>query len=141
MTAPTVGTPTVGMIVPPGAGALPPEAPGLFPTGIRFVARGLGLRALTIEDYAVAIARVAELSRELRAEGVDAVSLMGTSLSFFRGGAFNDELMAVMRREAGCPATTMSESIRDALRAVGGPSGCRGDGLHGRGQRAPRRVP
>lgn len=115
-----MATPVVGMIVPPAAGEVPPEARALFPDAIRFVARGLGLRALTMEDYAIAIERVAELSRELRREeGIDAISLMGTSLSFFRGGAFNDDLVSVMEREAGVPATTMSNSIRDGLRAVG----------------------
>ncbi len=112
--------PVIGMIVPPAKGAVPPEAHGLFPEGVRFAARGLGLRALTMEDYALAIERVAELARELRAEEkIDAISLMGTSLSFFRGGAFNDDLVAIMEREAGVPATTMSNSIRDALNAVG----------------------
>ncbi|MCE8005627.1 aspartate/glutamate racemase family protein [Aestuariivita sp.] len=112
--------PVIGMIVPPAAGAVPPEAYGLYPEGVRFAARGLGLQALTMEDYAIAIKRVAELARELREhERIDAISLMGTSLSFFRGGAFNDDLVALMAQEAGVPATTMSNSIRDALRAVG----------------------
>lgn len=115
-----MAAPVVGMIVPPREGRVPPEASALYPDGVRFVARGLGLRALTMDDYAIAIERVAELARDLReAEGIDAISLMGTSLSFFRGGAYNDELVAIMEREAGVPATTMSNSIRDALNAVG----------------------
>lgn len=113
-------TPAVGLIVPPAEARIPPEAYGLYPEGIRFVARGLGLQALTIEDYAIAIERVGELARQLREqERIDAISLMGTSLSFFRGGAFNADLVALMEQEAGVPATTMSNSIRDALRAVG----------------------
>ena len=112
-------SPVIGMIVPPAAGDVPPEAHGLFPAGVRFVARGLGLGALTIEDYGIAVERVAELARALRDDGADLISLMGTSLSFFRGGAFNDELVAIIERESGCPATTMSNSIRDALRALG----------------------
>lgn len=112
--------PVVGMIVPPAEGRVPPEARALYPDAVRFVARGLGLKALTMDDYAIAIERVAALARELRDdEGIDAISLMGTSLSFFRGGAYNDELVAIMEREAGVPATTMSNSIRDALNAVG----------------------
>lgn len=113
-------TPVIGMIVPPAAGLVPPEAEGLFPQGLRFRARGLGLPALTLEDFAGAIDRTAQLARQLREEdGADVVCLMGTSLSFFRGPAFNEELVAIMQEAAGVPATTMSSAIRDALRAVG----------------------
>lgn len=111
--------PVIGMIVPPAAGEVPPEAKGLYPTGARFVARGLALKALTVEDYGVAIRRVDELARALVEEdGAEALSLMGTSLSFFRGPDFNAELIEVMRA-AGAPATSMSASVVDALRVLG----------------------
>lgn len=113
-------TPTIGMIVPPASGEVPPEACGLFPEGIRFAARGLALPALTVEDYGKAIVRVTDLARELAEdEGAQVISLMGTSLSFFRGGAFNDELVQAIGDATGLPATTMSNSIRDALNALG----------------------
>ena len=113
-------TPVIGMIVPPAAGAVPPEAYGLFPAGIRFAARGLALKEMAMDGYSSAVTRVRELARELKEEeGADVLSLMGTSLSFFRGGKFNEELVEIMQGETGLPATTMSNSIRDALRAVG----------------------
>ncbi|SFP92923.1 aspartate/glutamate racemase family protein [Tranquillimonas alkanivorans] len=112
--------PVIGMIVPPAAGKVPPEAYGLFPEGITFAARGLALRELSLNGYSEVIDRVADLVRDLReVEGADAVSLMGTSLSFFKGNAFNDELVQVMERSGGIPATTMSNAIRDALRTLG----------------------
>ena len=111
--------PVIGMIVPPAAGEVPPEAHGLYPEGVRFVARGLALQKMAMDDYGTAVTRVRTLSRELRDEGAQVLSLMGTSLSFFRGGKFNDELVEIMQQESGLPATTMSNSIRDALRAVG----------------------
>lgn len=115
-----MNTPVIGMIVPPAAGEVPPEAYGLFPTGIRFAARGLALREMAMNDYASAVQRVRELARALKEEdGAQAISLMGTSLSFFRGGTFNDELVEIMQAETGLPATTMSNSIRDGLLAVG----------------------
>ncbi|PQO23338.1 arylmalonate decarboxylase [Rhodobacteraceae bacterium WD3A24] len=110
----------IGMIVPPADGAVPPEAYGLFPSGINFTARGLALRELSIEGYTEVIDRVLDLARALREEdGAEAISLMGTSLSFFRGKAFNDELVERMGEATGVPATTMSNAIRDALRTVG----------------------
>lgn len=108
------------MIVPPAAGEVPPEAYGLYPEGIRFVARGLGLGRMAMDDYANAVERVRTTSRALaEEEGAQAISLMGTSLSFFRGGTFNDELVEIIQDETGLPATTMSNSVRDALRALG----------------------
>lgn len=110
----------IGMIVPPADGALPPEAYELFPEGVVFTARGLALRELSVEGYSAVIDRVLDLSRALKTEdGAEAVSLMGTSLSFFRGVAFNDDLVERMQAATGLPATTMSNAIRDGLRAVG----------------------
>jgi arylmalonate decarboxylase len=113
-------TPVIGMIVPPAKGEVPSEARGLYPEGVRFAARGLGLDRMDMDSYAGAVERVRELSRALKEEeGAQALSLMGTSLSFFRGGKFNDELIQIMQDETGLPATTMTNSIRDALRALG----------------------
>ena len=91
-----------------------------MPEGVRFAARGLALKRMAMDDYATAAERVRALARALhREEGAQALSLMGTSLSFFRGGRFNDELVEIMQDETGLPATTMSNSVRDALRALG----------------------
>lgn len=111
---------TIGMIVPPAGDRVPPEALGLYPEGLRFVARSLVLRELTLEGYEAAIGRATELARLLREEDkADAIVLMGTSLSFFRGTEFNDRLVASMEQAAGVPVTTMSNAIRDALIDVG----------------------
>lgn len=112
-------TATIGMIVPPAGDMVPPEAYGLYPEGIRFAARSLILKELTLEGYSSVIDRVATLARQLgEEEGADAVVLMGTSLSFFRGSGFNEELVGIMERAAGIPATTMSNAVRDALGEV-----------------------
>ncbi|WP_267957798.1 arylmalonate decarboxylase [Billgrantia zhangzhouensis] len=107
------------MIVPPAAGEVPPEAPGLYGDRVDFVAAGLGLWKLTPEGYNGVIQRVGKLSRELASEGAQAVSLMGTSLSFYRGPEYNTRLIEIMRAESGLPATTMSTSVLDALAMVG----------------------
>jgi len=52
----------------------------------------------------------------LKEEGVAAISLMGTSLSFFRGAAFNRQLEIEMARATGLPCTTMSNAIVNGLR-------------------------
>lgn len=109
----------VGMIVPPASGEIPPEALALYPQGVKFVTRGLAIGSVSIDSFDDVIGRVAQLARELKEEGAEAVSLMGTSLSFFRGVAFNDQLTKVLHEATGLPTTTMSNGIRDALRALG----------------------
>jgi len=110
-------TRVIGMIVPPASGMIPPEAVALYPN-VKFITRGIAIGSVSIESFDNVVDRVAQLARELKEEGAEAVSLMGTSLSFFRGVAFNDELTRVMREATGLPATTMSNGIRDALRAL-----------------------
>lgn len=107
------------MIVPPAAGEVPPEAPILYPRGVHFIAEGLALQRLTPEGYDSVIGKVADLARTLKSRGATAIALMGTSLSFYRGARFNDELIATMEAASGLPATTMSTGIAQALGAIG----------------------
>lgn len=109
---------TVGMIVPPAEGAVPPEAPLLYPE-LDFIARGLALPRLTPKGYDAVINRAADLAAELKAEGADAISLMGTSLSFYRGPAGNAEVLEAMHAASGLPVTTMTDSVLSALDALG----------------------
>jgi arylmalonate decarboxylase len=111
--------PLVGLIVPARAGAVPAEGLQLYPSGVRFMATGLGLERLTPEGYDGVIDRVGELARALATEGAEAVALMGTSLSFYRGYAFNEQLKATIREASGLPPTTMSSGVVEGLRATG----------------------
>ena len=111
--------PCLGLIVPPRAGEVPADGPALYGERARFIARGLGLAEISTRGYEEVIDHVVELAAELAANGAEAISLMGTSLSFFRGAHFNQELEAAMARRTGLPCTTMSNAIVRALRALG----------------------
>jgi arylmalonate decarboxylase len=106
----------LGLIVPPAAGAVPVDGPLLYGDRIRFSARGLGLGEISTRGYTEVIDSVVEKALALKEEGVSAISLMGTSLSFFRGAAFNRQLEAEMARATGLPCTTMSNAIVSGLR-------------------------
>lgn len=111
--------PVVGLIVPPAHGEVPADGAALYGTErARFIARGLALGEISARGYEGVIDRVVGLAEALARDGARAVSLMGTSLSFFRGAAFNAELQAEMTRRTGVPCTTMSNAIVRALRAV-----------------------
>src|SRR3954468_23039595 len=111
--------PLLGLIVPPRAGEVPSDGPTLYGGRARFSARGLGLGEISTRGYEAVIDHVVGLAEALARDGAQAVSLMGTSLSFFRGARFNDELVAEMARATGLPCTTMSLAIVRGLRALG----------------------
>lgn len=110
--------PHLGLIVPPAAGAVPVDGPLLYGDRIRFSARGLGLGEISTRGYTEVIDSVIGKALELKAEGVSAVSLMGTSLSFFRGAAFNRQLEVEMANATGLPCSTMSNAIINGLRSL-----------------------
>jgi arylmalonate decarboxylase len=111
--------PHLGLIVPPAAGVVPVDGPLLYGNHIRFSARGLGLGEISTRGYTEVIDSVIEKALDLAAAGVSAVSLMGTSLSFFRGAAFNRQLQQEMARATGLPCSTMSDAIVGGLRSLG----------------------
>ncbi len=108
--------PHLGLIVPPAAGAVPVDGPLLYGDRIRFSAKGLGLGEISTRGYTEVIDSVIGKALELKAEGASAVSLMGTSLSFFRGVAFTRQLKREMEQATDLPCTTMSDAILAGLR-------------------------
>lgn len=112
--------PTIGLIVPPADGAVPPEPLELYGHRAKFIAAGLALEQLSQVGYDGVINRVGDLARSLVAQGADAVSLMGTSLSFYRGPEFNQLLVDTMREATGRSVTTMTDSVVEAINFVGG---------------------
>ncbi|KTT25981.1 aspartate/glutamate racemase family protein [Pseudacidovorax intermedius] len=111
--------PVLGLIVPPAAGEVPPEGPALYAGRVRFMARGLALAGIHPEGFDAVEGRIVDLARELRDAGAQAISLMGTSLSFYRGAAFTEDLRARMAAATGLPCTTMSHAIVRSLRDLG----------------------
>lgn len=113
-------SPTIGMIVPPAAGQVPPDGEQLYGgRAVRFIARGLALQSISPEGFDDVADRIASEAVALREAGAQAVSLMGTSLSFYRGPAFTESLRQRMEQETGLPCSTMSHAIVASMRALG----------------------
>lgn len=108
----------IGLIVPPASGAVPPDASFVYP-GITFLARGLGLTDLSHAGYSGVVDSVADAAVDLVEQGAGSVALMGTSLSFFRGIAFNAELEREITARTGRPSVTMSTGIIAACSTLG----------------------
>ncbi len=108
----------VGLIVPSADDRIPPDGAVMYPDA-KFIAKGVGVRALTPEGYDPAMAAIVPAAEALAKLGVDAVCVMGTSLTFYKGAAVHRKLLEDMGRVTGLPVSTMSQAILDGLRAVG----------------------
>lgn len=111
--------PTLGLLMPVDP-SVPPEAAAMYPTGARFEAAGVSLKMMTPQGYDEVLERIAPAAKALSLQGARAIVLMGTSLSFYKGAAFNRELTQRVSRASGCPAVTMSTAVIDGLKSVGG---------------------
>jgi arylmalonate decarboxylase len=114
------GDPVLGMIFPPSNTPVPPEAHRMYPSGVQFLAVGVGLERMTPEGYDRVLDRIIPAAQNLAAQGANAIIVMGTSLTFYKGAAFNQQLKESITQTTGLPSTTMSTAIVEGLRAVRG---------------------
>ena len=111
--------PVLGLIFPPLDRGVPEEGIAMYGDTLRYVATGLGVERMTPEGFDAVIARVPAAAEKLAAAGVDAIELTGTSLTFYKGEAYNQQLREAVTAASGLPATTMSNGVIDGLKAVG----------------------
>jgi arylmalonate decarboxylase len=109
---------TIGLVVPFATDEVPFEGPIMYP-GVKFIPRGVGVRNLTPEGYEPAWNGILPAAEYLAAQDVDAIMVIGTSLTFFKGPEAHDRLLEQLRERTGLPVSTMSQSIIDGLREVG----------------------
>ena len=109
---------TIGLVVPFAEDKVPDEGYLMYP-GMRFIPRGVGVRSLTPEGYSAAFDAILPAAEGLVAKGVDAIMVIGTSLTFYRGPEAHDRLLEKLRETTGLPVSTMSQAIVDGLREVG----------------------
>jgi len=109
---------TIGLVVPFAEDKVPPEGHQMYPD-MTFVPRGVGVRSLTPEGFAAAFDAIPAAAEHLAGKGVDAIMVIGTSLTFYRGPQAHDRLLEDLRARTGLPVSSMSQAIIDGLRAVG----------------------
>jgi len=116
---PPAANPSLGLIFPPENYPIPPDAKLLFPTGVDFIGNGVGLPGgMTVDGYDEAIPRVLPKAVELAKQGANVVSVFGSSLTFYKGAKFHDDLIRQVEKATGRRATTQSNGLLDALRTV-----------------------
>jgi arylmalonate decarboxylase len=109
---------TIGLVVPFATDEVPDEGLQMYPD-VRFVPRGVGVRALTPAGYDSAWEGILPAAEYLAKQDVDAIMVIGTSLTFYRGSDFHDQLLDKLRAATGLPVSTMSQAVVDGLRHFG----------------------
>jgi arylmalonate decarboxylase len=109
---------TIGLVVPFATDTVPDEGLQMYP-GVRFVPRGVGVRSLTPTGYDSAWEGILPAAEHLAKRDVDAIMVIGTSLTFYRGAEFHDQLLGRLRTVTGLPVSTMSQAVVDGLRRFG----------------------
>jgi len=111
--------PAVGLIFPPLNYPIPPDAKRLYPKGVEFLSGGVGLPGgMTVEGYEEAVPRIIPAAEALAKQGAKAVSVFGSSLTFYKGARFNQDLVDKVTKATGLPATTQSNGLIDGLRTA-----------------------
>lgn len=118
-TATLTRLPVLGLILPPADRPTPEEGVAMYGSQLRFVVTGLGIDRMTPDSFDAAQVRIPAAARKLAAAGADAIELTGTSLTFYKGEAYNRTLCDIVTKASGLPATTMSNGVIDGLKAVG----------------------
>ena len=118
ITASAQTRPLLGLIAPPADYPVPPEGLALYDKAIQFSVVGLGLKTMTPAGYDSVIDKIVPAALELKKRGVAAIDLLGTSLTFYRGPAFNEKLLDDIRKATGLKATSMSTAVVDGLKAM-----------------------
>lgn len=112
-------SPTLGLIFPPQNYPIPPDAKLLFPSGVEFIGNGVGLPGgMTVEGYDEAIPRVLPRAQDLAKQGAEVISVFGSSLTFYKGAKFHEDLMQQVAKATGKKATTQSNGLLDGLRTA-----------------------
>ncbi|HYC48310.1 MAG TPA: aspartate/glutamate racemase family protein [Burkholderiales bacterium] len=114
----TSRTITIGIVSPHAHDKVPSQGPGMYPD-VSFIARGVGVKALTPEGYDPAWNGIVPAAVELAGQGADAILVHGASLTFYRGYDAHQKLLEDVRAATGLPAITMSAAMVAGLQHLG----------------------
>jgi len=111
--------PALGLIFPPLNYPIPPDAKQLYPKGVEFLSGGVGLPGgMTVEGYDEAVPRIIPEAQRLAKQGAKVISVFGSSLTFYKGAKFNEDLTQKVTKATGLPSTTQSNGLVDGLKTA-----------------------
>lgn len=98
--------------------SVPPEFITLYGDQFCLVSETVDVKSLSIEGYENAERNVSDALDKLTDKKVDVISMMGTSLSFFKGRKYNEFLEKSLTEQTGLPSITMTTAIIKGLTKV-----------------------
>src|SRR5262245_52575782 len=93
--------PVLGLIFPPADRGIPEEGVAMYGERLKFVVTGLGVERMTPEGFNAVIDRVPAAAKKLAELGAEAIELTGTSLTFYKGEAYNQQLRKIVTEASG----------------------------------------
>jgi len=109
----------LGLIFPVIDRGVPEEGLSLYGDQVEFLIDNVDLKTMTPEGYDSVIDDIPRKAESLANQGVEAIMVMGTSLTFYQGREFNERIVDTIRNVTGLPASTMSNGIIHGLQEVG----------------------
>ena len=90
----------------------------MYGSRVRFQTFGLGLTTMTPPGYDSVIGKIVPGAMTLKKAGANAILIFGTSLTFYKGAAFNQKLIDDVKKATGLPTSSMSSAVVDGLRQM-----------------------
>ncbi len=111
---------TIGLTSPTNdfEGAMRRDCARALGDELQIIQEPVGVKKLTPDGYSEAIVNVEEAAKRLVDRGAAAIMIGGTSLTFFRGHEFHNELLRSVAAATGKPVSSTSQSLVEALCAV-----------------------
>ncbi len=110
--------PVLGLIAPPENYPVPPEGLALYDSRITFKVFSLGVKDMTPAGFDPFLDKIAPGGKQLARDGAQAIVIFGTSLTFYRGAKFNEQMIDEVRKATGLKTTSMSSAVVAGLKEM-----------------------
>jgi len=110
--------PVLGLIAPPENYPVPPEGIALYDSRVTFKVFSLGVKDMTPAGFDPFLDKIAPGGKQLAKDGAQAIVIFGTSLTFYRGAKFNEQMIDEVRKATGLKTTSMSSAVVSGLKEM-----------------------
>jgi len=110
--------PVLGLIAPPENYPVPPEGLALYDSRVTFKVFSLGVKDMTPAGFDPFLDKIVPGGKQLAKDGAQAIVIFGTSLTFYKGAKFNDQMIDEVRKATGLKTTSMSSAVVNGLKEM-----------------------